>query len=211
MNLFKLRIVWILWSFCVALSMSHGAGLASTECATCGEPILSPPWFIVISRYQAAFKLDSDVLVTYQVESSSQYVLKVNVNPAKPGKAKALATLLMPRQYDFGNVHLNVGVYCNNFIVQPEAFPETSGPAQMLLSTALAGNGYFVSIESSSHPFMKAYAIYLIFKQAIIKYYADTLSDARRWEYEIAPYLFADIFSLADRPVRIGTGTPDTP
>ena len=127
---------------------------------------LSPPWAIYATQMAQLFKYDSEVHIVFDSEN---YILNVYVD--KQRKADALATLL-PETVTFGNIELHINVIPAN-----GALSTTVGLSKaQLFKNALEGNGAFSFIKTITGIFTNNLT-YVVFKNKVVQYYNDDLSD----------------------------------
>ena len=131
---------------------------------------LSPPWCQRYSQIAALFKYDSEVHVIFDEDN---YEVKLYVDD--DNKAAAL-TVLLPEEYEFGNIRLKVQVVPANGD-NADANIDEDTPLDELFELAFSGNGAF-SFAKTIHGVMLLDGItYVVFNKQVVQYYTDNLSD----------------------------------
>ena len=131
---------------------------------------LSPPWCTRYSQIAALFQYDSDVHVFFDEDN---YDIKLYVD--NDDKAAALQ-ILLPREYNFGNITLKIEIIPAN-ADDINTFINENTPLDELFEIAFDGNGAF-SFAKTIHGVMLLDGItYVVFKKQVVQYYTDDLSD----------------------------------
>jgi hypothetical protein len=135
---------------------------------------LSSPWVILYKEIQAFFARDPEVKIVYDEDEN---VIRLYVD--NDNKAYALSVLI-PAEYDFGNVTLKIKVIpANNFGHCSD---------EMLWDNVLLCNGAVDNIKTVT-------AIggqdlrYVLFEKTVVQFYTDNLGDY----YGVASTLYQDI------------------
>ena len=162
---------------------------------------LSPPWVIYYRQVNALFQLDPEVKVIYDDE---KYLLKIFVDD-NPKKAEAL-TQLLPSAQIFGKVTLQIQVIPSNALILSENLKYESRAE--LLKAALDENGAVNYIQTVSGMF-NIPATYIVFRNEVVQYFTDDLSDA----HGLCSTLYQDIAKKIfgeDEGCYFCTDLPDT-
>ena len=131
---------------------------------------LSPPWCQRYSQIAALFKYDPEVHVIYDEDT---YELKLYVDD--DDKAAAL-TILLPEEYEFGNVKLKVHVVPANGADADSVIDEDT-PVDELYEAAFSGNGAFAFAKTIRGVMLIDGITYVVFNKQVVQYYTDNLSD----------------------------------
>ena len=130
---------------------------------------LSPPWNTYYSEVEELFKHDPKVNVVFD---SDNYEIKFYVDDA--AKADAM-TMLLPTEKVFGNIKVKITVIPANDVVADHV--EFDGIADMY-ATMFDGNEAVEQVHTATLPGSVYTFNYVIFKNKVVQYFNDDLSDA---------------------------------
>ena len=158
---------------------------------------LSPPWAIRATEIEQMFKFDSEVHVVYDED---ECIVKVYVDNSE--KAEALGRILIP-EYDFGNVTLRVVVIPANTAVRSCAV--TNSNASLFIAAFM--DNPICSFIKTIHGIFPNDLTYVVFKNCVVQYFNDSLSDvygqASTLYQNIASEIFKNnegVFFCTDKP-----------
>lgn len=144
---------------------------------------MSSPWVVFYREVQAFFKYDNEVNVVLDEEERE---IKLYVN--RTTKASALAKLL-PEEKEFGNVTLKITVVPANGLttVQDEDIFKEAFKNNPVLSYTRTFKGLF-----------SADLTYIVFKNEVVQYFTDNLSDINGFESTLYQTIARDVFVPMD-------------
>ena len=152
-------------------------------CVVLGNLKLSSPWVNFYREIQALFKDDPKIKIDY---SEDDKVIKLFVEGEE--KAEALMKLL-PTERTFGNVTLRIQVVPAN---------DAAVPRVELFQKAFEGNpvfSYAKVVEPA--PFVFG-ASYVVFKNKVVQYFNDDLSDVNGLRSTLYQDIAEDVFGVYD-------------
>ena len=129
---------------------------------------LAPPWNVYVSEVEQMFRLDPEVHVVYDNEL---YTLKVYVD--EPKKASALGVLL-PEEYNFGNVTLKISVIPANGVSEEDKVDPNN--TDKLFEAAFSNNRALSFVRTVRGIFTNNLT-YVVFVNRVVQYYNDDLGD----------------------------------
>ena len=144
-----------------------------------GKLNLSAPWTDFYREIQALFKDDPDIKLAYDEDN---YVVKMFVEGEE--KADALSKL-MPSERAFGNVILRVQVIPAN---------ENEVSRVELFQKAFKGNPVFSYAKTTELTPMSFGASYVVFKNKVVQYFNDDLSDVNGLRSTLYQDIADDVF-----------------
>lgn len=157
---------------------------------------LSTPWVTLSRQIEAMFGDDPDIKVEY-VDGDGEYAIKLYVEGSD--KADAI-TELLPTEYVFGNVVVNVEVIPANKAQKKEDLYRAAFEGNPAFSYAVTAEGIFTNPIT-----------YVVFKNKVVQFWNDDLGDVNGNEttlYEdIASKLFGDeggVCFCTDTPENLG-------
>ena len=142
---------------------------------------LSSPWVLFYREIEAMFKEDPGVRVIYDEESN---IVKLYVDGDE--KANALAELL-PTEKEFGNVTLRIEVIPSNCL----------GVSAVSFEKAFEGNAALSYIKTVKGIFSNNIT-YIVFKNKVVQYFDDSLSDVNGLCSTLYQEIAKDIFGCRD-------------
>lgn len=148
-----------------------------------GKLNLSAPWTNFYREIQALFKDDPDIQLVYDEDN---YVVKMFVEGEE--KAEALSKL-MPTERAFGNVILRVQVIPAN---------EDEVSRVDLFQKAFKGNPVFSYAKTTELTPMSFGASYVVFKNKVVQYFNDDLSDVNGLRSTLYQDIADDVFGTYD-------------
>ena len=125
-----------------------------------------PPWSIVIKELVALFDGDPQIAFNVNFDGSDP---SIEISCNNGDKLTALSKII-PEVYDFGNVILNVSF---NGTPSNRAFKNK----KELFETAFEGNPAFAYAVMPSSEDWYPSAVYVVFKNHVVQFFADNLSD----------------------------------
>lgn len=157
--------------------------ISERECSVLGSVKLSSPWINFYREIEALFKDDPDIKIDYNDEEK---VIKLFVDNDE--KADALMKLL-PTEKSFGNVVIRVQVVPAN---------DSEVSRIDLFRKAFEGNPVFSYAKVvESEPFVFG-ASYVVFKNRVVQYFNDDLSDVNGLCSTLYQYIAEDVFGICD-------------
>ena len=160
---------------------------------------MSAPWVIFYREIEEMFREDPEVRVVYDEDKN---VVTLYVDNA--AKAEALTSLL-PEVKEFGNVELPIIIKPSNRLGESKA---------NIYATAFTGNPVLSYIRTIRGIFTNDLT-YVVFKNKVVQYYNDDLSDVNGMcstlYQNIAKDLFGEsegVFFCTDLPANNGVVTP---
>lgn len=144
---------------------------------------LAPPWVIYYNKVEELFKEDPGVRVLYDEED---YTIKLYVEDS--AKANALTTLL-PGKQTFGNIEQKI-----------EVIPANSVPVNAprnIYGAAFDGNKALSYIQEVDGIF-KNKITYVVFKNKVVQYYSDDLSDVNGLTSTLYQEIAKEVFGHKD-------------
>ena len=144
---------------------------------------LAPPWVIYYNQVEALFKEDPGVRVLYDEED---YTIKLYVEDS--AQANALTTLL-PNKQTFGNVEQKIEVIPANTV--PVSAPRNIYGAAFYRNKALS---YIQEVDG----IFSNKLTYVVFKNKVVQYYSDDLSDINGLTSTLYQELAKHVFGIKD-------------
>lgn len=142
------------------------------------EPRLKilPPWSIYIKKIEALF--DGDPSIAFNVDYNEPSItLSCN-----DGDKVAALFLILPDEYEFGNVTLNV-------YIDGEPSNRVFTSKIELFDTAFKGNPAYAYSVCPAEEGYRWFATYVVFKNCVVQVFADNLNDC----HGIISCLYQDI------------------
>ena len=153
---------------------------------------LSPPWCIWVDEVKQLFKEDPEVVINYEEDT---YTLTLTVSSYD--KSEALEALL-PAEKEFGNVKLTVKVVY-------AAIDKTNKDELFLRAF---NNNPALSFVSKVDGIMSNSITYVVFRNKVVQYFNDDLSDYYGQKSTLYQYLADDVF-VNREGVYFCTDVPD--
>lgn len=154
---------------------------------------LSTPWVTLYNRYVAMFGDDPDVEVAYAAGDGEDPRIVLRVD--NQAKADAIEQIV-PKSYNFGGVVVTVTVV-------PANKPETM---DALFRRAFEGNPAF-SYSVTADGIFSNPITYVVFKNKVVQFWNDDLSDVNGNETTLYEDIAAEIFDIDG--VSFCTDTPE--
>jgi hypothetical protein len=146
---------------------------------------LSPPWSIFYDEVSAMYKRDPEVKV---VMDEANYTIYVFVN--NPRKSAAIAQIL-EQEKRFGRITLKVQV------PPPDSLTEEFADGVELYRAAFENNPRLSFVQPKTSIFDTSF--YVVFKNEVVQYFNDDISDINSQCSTLAEYIARDIF-VGDLP-----------
>lgn len=154
---------------------------------------LSTPWVTLSRQFEAMFGDDPDIKVEY-VDGDGEYAIKLYVEGSD--KADAL-TELLPTEYGFGNVVVNVKVIPANKTQKKEDLYRAAFEGNPAFSYAVTADGIFTNPVT-----------YVVFKNKVVQFWNDDLGDVNGNETTLYEDIASKLFVL-DGGACFCTDTPE--
>lgn len=140
---------------------------------------LSSPWVNYFHEIEALFGQDPDINIVYDEETP-----EINLYVENADKADAL-TKLLPAEKVFGRVVLKLTVIPANNVNSSDS---------SLFQKAFEGNPVFSYIKNIEGDFFKFPASYVVFKNKVVQYFNDDLSDVNGFRSTLYQEIAKDVF-----------------
>lgn len=144
---------------------------------------LSSPWVNYFHEIAALFGEDPDINIVYDEETP-----EINLYVQNADKADAL-TKLLPAEKVFGRVVLKLTVIPAN---------EVNSSDSSLFQKAFEGNPVFSYIKNIEGDFFKFPASYVVFKNKVVQYFNDDLSDVNGFRSTLYQDIAKDVFGITN-------------
>jgi len=151
---------------------------------------VSPPWEEYKSRLEVFFKDDKDIRIIYDDENPTDRIITLYVENAT--KADALSILLCDTK-EFGNITVHVRVMPCNVTRVSYVKNDVADPEQ-LFRNAFAGNP-IVDTINVIRGIRDAELVYIMFKNEVVQYWNDNLSDYNGFCSTLYQILAHEIFN----------------
>lgn len=155
-------------------------------------------WRCLVHELDAFFQEDNEVKIGFD---ASNYTIKVYVD--NPEKADALAKLL-PDKKDFGTVQVIIDVIPSNKVRDKVVSAELS--PEEVIKNAFKGNKAVENIVTTDF-FDTSLFTFVVFRNCVVQYYVDDLSDLYGMESTLYEDMARDLFNT--QGVFFCTAVPD--
>lgn len=146
---------------------------------------LSPPWSIFYDEINAMFKEDPEVKVVMDEYNYNIYVFVNN-----PRKSAAIAKILK-RERKFGRITLDV------IVPPPDDMAEEFDSNLEIYQAAFENNPRLSYIKEQTTIFDTSF--YVVFRNEVIQYFSDNISDINGFKSTLAEDIARDIF-VGEKP-----------
>lgn len=142
---------------------------------------ISPPWTVTIKKIEALFDGDPQIACNVNYGSENPSIVLACNN----GDKVAALMKILPDEFEFGNVKLNVEV---DGVPSNRAFKNK----KELFETAFMGNPAFsMAVSPVDEGYNWFSIVYVIFKNCVVQFFADNINDA----HGLISTLYQDIAS----------------
>ena len=146
---------------------------------------ISPPWIIYAKKLEVMFENDPEISITYNNKSCS-----VDIRVDNSRKAEAL-NILLPNEVKFGNVYLFVNVIPSNDYNYFDL--EDTCTIKEIFDIAFEDNPIYAFSLDIEGLFGNT-VTYVVFKNRVVQFFADNISDPRGNISTLYQDLAAEVF-----------------
>lgn len=161
---------------------------------TAGAPQMPPPWYALWSKINGTVGNDPGVTVNPLDTSQNPYIVPITV--ADNDQAVALASIMI-LNYNLGEVQVNVQIKNGAGVVVTPVTPTSPDQLAGLVQTALAHNGWFVTIVKHPITMGGPDVIFPVFAKQVLQYPGDDWSDAYQNYNNVVAFTFRNVLQGA--------------